>query len=196
MICYLPYSEYLDVLIQKRISPNQGLFLHFLLAGDIANMIRYAEENQPFAFAELEELEDRGYIVYQGPRNRKQFYSDYFVVTSEFTDGLPLLDQDAGQEFWNQYPGFFNLFLKDEVRRVPAKTCDQDQLIKDYLVKIRYNKTTHAHVLEILQWAKDTGKITMGIRKWVDSRQWDTLFEERAESLPDLVERYGESELT
>lgn len=178
-------QELVDFLSAKKITPNQALFCHLIHTDDMKELYRYIHEVGPFSEDEVTDLEDRGYIINQDHHSRTKS-ADMFVVTERLLDGLNLVDSAMGEEFWNAYPSY--IVIKN--LNVPAKSTDKDVLIRDY-TRIVKSPDTHVNVIRSVNYAKKFNLITMGIRKWVDSRQWEMLLP----MLKDIPkESYGEQE--
>jgi hypothetical protein len=163
-------QELTGFLVSKKITPTQAYFCHLLYYQDISSLYRYVHEFQQFTNEEVTDLEDRGYIVNQDYHSKTKA-ADMYVVTELLLDGLNLLDESHGLELWTQYPNFITV----NNLKVPAKSCDRDTLIRDYSRKVLKSKEQHRHIMAMLEYAKRHNLITMGIRKWVDSYQWEAV---------------------
>jgi hypothetical protein len=180
-------KELVSFLVKKQITANQLFFCHLIYSQDIESLSKYVHEFRQFDMDEIHDLEDRGYIINQDYHN-KSFYADMFMVTERLLDGLDLVDEKLGLELWQTYPNFIVV----NSSQVPAKSTDKDELVKIYLRKVS-GIAQHKMIISLLEKAKSANMVTMGIRKWVDSAQWETL-EEYFKSNPTEKPHYGEQE--
>ena len=85
-----------------------------------------------------------------------------------------------GQELFEAYPAWGNINGKlIPLKNVAKKVSTLDEFFFMYSSSIKHNSETHKKVLEILEWAKENGKITSGILDFVISQQWKDLIELR-----------------
>jgi hypothetical protein len=159
-------SEFVKVLALKKVTADQFLFLYLIHTNDYASLYRYINEVRKFKKEEIQDLEDRGYVINLGHNGT---YADNFMVTDKFLSGILLSDvNEAAQEFWDRYPSF--AFFNG--KRAPLKSCDKEKLFKLYADKVKYLLSEHSRILEALDYAVRNDLAQMSIVKWVASEQW------------------------
>lgn len=183
---YFDDQKALDFLVKHKITPNQFLFLWLRMAPDeiqgYARLLRYIKEVRGFTEWELMDLREKGWIFYDEEKAKKmvksgedhRFILDMHFPTKRAFKTFWLDFHIAGEELWNAYPNTLN--IKGSL--VPAKTCDKEELAKKYAKIIKYDKSSHQKILELLKKAKMANAISLGIEKFVDSRHWEYLASE------------------
>ncbi len=171
-------ADLTDFLVRKKITPTQAYFCHLIFTNDFPSLYKYVQEFQRFTVEELTDLEDRGYVINWGGKRKVGNFSDQYEISPMFLEDLTVTPETMGEEFWTTYPSFIVI----NATKVAAKSTDKDLLMRDYGIKIKNSPVLHQQVLQALKFAIKTQRISMGIRKWVDSHQWEVLLEEMKQS--------------
>lgn len=159
-------SEFVKTLALKKVTADQFLFLYLTHTNDFGSLYRYVNEVRKFTPEEIEDLENRGYVINLGNNGT---FADNFMVTDKFLEGILLPDINvAAQEFWDRYPSFamFN------GKRAALKSCDKEAVFKLYASKVKYQQAEHIRILDALDYAIRNDLAQMGIVKWIASEQW------------------------
>lgn len=177
-------NKFIDFLCKNQLTPNQFTFCYLLCTDDVvkrtSNEIAFSNKGNIYKYfneigaivsiQDIRYLEDRGFIV---DTNKKgDTYYDNFVVTQTLIDLLFGKEEDF-EDLWKLYPAF----IKIDGRSIPAKSCNPDELSKKYFIILRKTSFTHSDVIETLKYCKENDLISMGIEKWVMSRQWENFKE-------------------
>ena len=181
-------SRFLDLLCRLEITPTQFYLMYLLHTKNFAGIAQYTNEVAPFPNGEVEDLVGRGMLIDMNKDNGP-IYADLLSLTDSAQTLLFKNIEQCGNEMWDAYPSFIMV----NGAQVPAKTCDKDDIMDLYGDIIAYNPIYHRRVLELIAYAKNNGLISMGIEKWVKSRQWEAI--ESLISGDQEGERHGEKEL-
>jgi len=96
---------------------------------------------------------------------------------------------EMGQELFDSYPSWGQINNKTiPLKNIAKKFNTLDEFFFAYSSAIKHNPETHKEVLEILEWAKENGKITSGILDFVISQQWLALKQLRDNPQEGVVE--------
>lgn len=94
-----------------------------------------------------------------------------------------------GQELFDAYPSWGQINNKTiPLKNIAKKFNTLDEFFFAYSSAIKHNPETHKEVMEILNWAKENGKITSGILDFVISQQWIALKQLRDNPQEGVVE--------
>jgi len=181
-------TQMVDIMIRFQITAKQFLLL-FILETDrleerghiigskgsdsIQNVYRIASHlNEKWTFDEIDDLIDKGLIVDHSSKiGSRSSLPDNYVVTDLFTASI-IADMTNFEEFWELYPGFCDNFQDFRGPKVPLKAVDYEEVERMYMKYVR-TKPKHTLVMNVLQWAIDTGQVNMSIQKYVASKMWD-----------------------
>lgn len=181
--------KFLDALCRLQITPTQFYLMYLLHTRKYADISTYHEKVGEFPVREVDDLIDRGLVIDMN-KPGEPIYADLLSLTDAAQTLMFVATQECGEDLWTSYPSFIIV----NGSNVPAKTCDKDEIMDLYGDVIAYNPVLHRRVMEVIDYAKRNGLITMGIEKWVKSRQWETV-EELMSAEGGDEERYGEREL-
>lgn len=166
-------SDYVELLIKHSLTPNQFLLLVLTHEKRIDLIYKYSELGRGFTRKEIEDLENRGYIININ-KNPDELYADSIVVTDKFLADYQTDDNSLAEEFLAAYPSYIWI----DGKKIPAKNMEPDELYQLYAKKTRNNPTKHKMIMQCLGYAKRTLNINMGIEKWVKTEQWRVIKEE------------------
>lgn len=176
MIASLP--DYVDFLSRHNMSGDQFLFCCLIYEKKFDLIYKIFNERGGFDRDELNDLEDRGYVINLNKEN--DTYADMYTVTPKFKDEIYGEEYSMWKEFVDTYPQF--IFI--EGRRIPAQSTDLDALKNIYFSKIARSVSKHKKVMQALIYASDHDMINMGIEKWVKGEQWKSVEYVRADNKP------------
>lgn len=166
-------KKFVDILVKFDISANQLLFLTIVHRKDYAPLYKFVTEGEGFDPDEIDSLVNKGLVI--NLNQKDDYYMDSFVVTDMFLEGLFYDDETIpGTEFWNRYPKMLYI----EGKRFAARNTDKDKFVEDYYKEIGMRVDKHKKIMEALEYAIKNKLVTMGLRKWFDSKQWETIEEE------------------
>ena len=136
-------------------------------------MYKFVQEGVGFTPDEIDDLVQKRLVINLNPEN--DYYLDSFVVADKFAGAIYVSEETIpGTEFWNRYPR--TLYI--EGKRFPARNADKDRFIEDYAKETKLRVDKHRRIMDALEYAVQNRLITMGIRKWFDSKQWESMEEE------------------
>lgn len=166
-------KKFIDLLIKFEINANQLLFLTIVHKQDYAPLYKYVTEGSGFKPEDIDSLVDKGLVI--NLNEKDDYYLDSFICTDKFITGLYYEDEEiAASEFWDTYPRMLYI----EGKRFAARNTDKDKFFEDYNKEIDMRVDKHKKIMECLSYAVKNKLVNMGIRKWFDSKQWETIEEE------------------
>jgi hypothetical protein len=106
-----------------------------------------------------------------GERNTEDFeikprYAKLFSIA---VMGMPA-------QLHDEYPHFIH---GEGGKKYPAKSCSEAEIATEYLKNIGNSEEEHLQVLEDVKWAKANNQIVMGLVKFVQSKNWLAIREQR-----------------
>lgn len=167
-------SRYVDFLVEHDISADQFILMWLIYRNDMHSILRYNEKGPGFRPSDVRRMIERGWLIDLNEGDEKMIIVEgvYKLLITESFRELILIDSDeALDDLWKLYPPFIDL----DGKRVPAKSVDKDRLAADYGRIIQNDVYQHRYVKRMLEEAVKAGMISMGIEKWVKSRQWETV---------------------
>lgn len=192
------YIEYLNFIIDNKITQTQYMFMYLLYYKDIdANTViciskkyhNYIDEKRLLSDFEKQDLIDREFVIKIGEGNKLGDYllTDKFL--SKFVD--PYI---VGNQIWDMYPAFS---VSNTGVKFPLKGMDKNQFRAIYSKQINYNSNEHNEVLKDLQYAITNNLIKVKIENFVKSELWKDIRNERIknDSRTKVISDYGKSDL-
>jgi hypothetical protein len=167
-------TRWVDFLAKAKITPNQYAFMAIMYEKKFSLIYQLKESTDVIlGMEELEDLIDRDFIHNWNQHGLYQL--DQFELTEKAKTMFELKCEWACAEaFIKAYPKW--LYING--KQVPAQSCDLDELERQYYKKV-VKRGMHEEVMDQLAWAVKNHKISMGIEKWFQSRQWQALAEMR-----------------
>ncbi len=165
-------DEIVDKTIQHQINLQQFFFLYWVHLGEHRLLEKYCVEGKGFREADVVDLRKRGLVIDYNEKG--EYLSDKFFVSNEFTEGFFGDGMKNAQEFYDAYPNF----LQIDFSRVTTKGFDPDLFLKQYAIKYGHDDVYHRRIMDALQIAITQGMVNLGLKKWVDSRQWELIEKE------------------
>lgn len=178
-------QDYLKLLSKYKITPNQYLFLVLVGTNDYASLYQYSTQVKKFSKSEIEDLQKRNFIVYEG-NIEETIRVDMFTLSPKY-EKIFRFSQDLGEEFWEKYPTFFFI----DGRKIPAKSCNKEALLDKYNSYVKGNPEKHEKIIKALDYAIKSDLVNMGIEKWFTSEFWKDLEKEMQKSNGITRETYG-----
>jgi hypothetical protein len=214
MLNFDDINEYFDFLCKHQLTHEQFAFMYTLVLDKkdkygnyyldynskhrpkhtSANVYKYADQVRRWNPTDIDNLVERG-LIYdyndQTGDGQRESYPDRMEVSQTFAELLVAPSHVLGQDLWDNYPNFIYV---DE-KKVRAKTCDKDELIEKYNNIINGSKKQHKKVMEALDYDKKRNGITMGIEKYVKSRQWEATLEEMEDAKSVVSNNQNQTEI-
>lgn len=172
---FVDTEKLIDFLAKHKITFGQFIFCYLHYTKDFDSIYKYVNEVRPWTSEEIRDLEKRK-MMRNLNQGESDDFSDMYVIEDWFLKEIFIGTEQAGRELWDEYPPFFSM----DGRRVPARSCNYDVLIKTYIRRIKNRKDIHENIMKVLRQAKKEDRISMGIEKWVSSAQWEALLLEDA----------------
>lgn len=214
MLNFDDVNQYFDFLCEQKLTPEQFAFMYTLLLDKkdkygryyiewnssskrprhtSANVYKYADQVRPWNPNAIQDLVDRGLVYdYNGyTGGSKDSYPDRMEVSQEFAKLVIEPPHVLGEDLWDAYPNFLDV----DGKKVRAKTCDKDDLIEKYNKIIQGSRKMHSKVMTALEYDKKYNGITMGIEKYVKSRQWEATIEEMSGSRNIVSNNQNQTEI-
>jgi hypothetical protein len=165
-------GQWVDFLCKHKMSPTQFLFLYIIYENDYPALYKYVQENGGFDMSELNDLEERGYMINDNP-NLASSLADCYTVTDKFIKELYNTDVNtAYEEFFEAYP----VQIYVDGRRLPGRNATLKTRTY-YKKKIATKRALHKKVMECLEYAKRNNLVTMGMEKWIETEQYRSILE-------------------
>lgn len=179
---FIDTDKYLEILGKTGLTADEFLLCYLIHLNRMDLIYRYVDEVRPFRKEEVERLIEKGYIFDNNPYRdtRPARYPEHYIATSTFSEIVFINTGEAFDELWEAYPVWLTF---DDGKKVPGRSGDSLELEKVYAQLIRNNVLKHREVMEMLEYAKKNKLITMGIEKWIKSRQWESIKKIRKEPL-------------
>lgn len=162
-------EDYVDFLCRHNMSGDQFLFCCLIYEKKFNLIYKVFNERSGFDRDELNDLEDRGYVINKNKEN--DTWADMYEVTDKFKEEIYGETHTMWDELIKTYPQF--IFI--EGKRVPAQSTDLDLLKTTYFQKIGRSVKQHKRIIELLIYASDHDMISMGIEKWIKGEQWKAI---------------------
>jgi len=158
--------EYVNFLIEHKITPNQYLLCYLVASNDLPNAYTYVEKGLPFKVSEVQDLIQRGFLI-SSPSD-KETGVDSFTMSDENKAIFVIINTDPGVQFWEAYPPFMWL----NGRKVPLKATSREDFESRYNKKVNKNLVRHRRIMRALTYAKSHNQVNMGIEKWFGAEMW------------------------
>lgn len=182
----LNIDEELNILEKYQLSPNELFTIRILLlAREEYNeeyLFRFLSIPEPMRGdlrSTLVSLQDKGVILksYKIPNKGEQFYPEEVDFNKAFLKNFFRASYEMGSELFEEYPAFTNIGgVTYGLRNIAKKFDSLEDFFRFYGKAIRHNPETHAHIMELLKWAKEnTNFINFGITEFVISNKWNDI---------------------
>lgn len=167
--------DYVNFLAKHNMSGDQFLFCCLIYEQKFDLIYKIFNERGGFDRDELNDLEDRGYVINLNKEN--DTWADMYNITDKFRSEI------YGDEFsmWKEFTDTYPQFIFIEGKKIPAQSTDLDFLRVAYMAKIGRSPILHKKIIEHLIYASDHDMINMGIEKWVKGEQWRAIESHRVE---------------
>lgn len=177
-------QEYVDFLCKHNLSGDQFLFCCLIYERRYSLIYKLFNERNGIFQGEIDDLIARGYLI--DNNTGIESHPDMYQVTEKFTKDLYGDEMEMWEELINTYP----MFIFIDQKRIPAQSCDLDELRKVYFSKVK-SVRRHKEIITLLKKAIDMDMVSMGIEKWIKSSQWRAVEQESTDSFES---KYGERE--
>lgn len=175
-------NETLTFLCERKLTFSQFVICLLVYKKDYASIIKYSNEigyigdtyikSSKGYIKELDDLIERGYLLYHGAKDKKDYELDDFILSPSFTDGFLVDIEDVCKELWDAYPK--HLLIQGNL--VNAKVADYDEFSIKYLKTINNRIKKHKEVMEKLKIMLNiTPYAPMSIMNFVGSRHWENI---------------------
>lgn len=126
----------------------------------------------------LQSLQDKGMInkSYKIPVKGTVFNPLDVDLNKRALDSLLQHSQDMGMELFQEYPPFIVINGKTfSLRNIAKNYKSFDDFCWDYGKTIKFNRSEHERILELVRYGKENNLINSGICDFVISHQWETI---------------------
>ena len=177
-------GQWVDFMCKHSMTPTQFLFLYIIYENDYPALYKYVQENGGFDMSELNDLEERGYMVNDNP-NLASSLADCYTVTNKFIKELYNTDVNtAYEEFFEAYP----VQIYVDGRRLPGRNATLKTRTY-YKKKIATKRALHKKVMNCLDYAKRNNLVTMGMEKWIETEQYRSILELMKTNIDEFKQR-------
>lgn len=169
----LPYMLYLDE------RDGSGRYINH--GNAIARLYQYSEQVRGWTPSEVNNLVRQGLITDDNSTNsegRKEVSPDMMHVTEKFKEAI-FAPETRFEEFTAVYPTMVENFNDPRKPKIPLKIVEDLEALEKYYHKVVKTRALHQQILDVVEWARDRGYIKMNISKFVHSKHWQALLEQR-----------------
>lgn len=96
---------------------------------------------------------------------------DYYEITEKVSDFFDIHYRGMPGQLHDAFPFTFSR----EGKEYHAKSCSEHDIAIEYLKSIDNNIETHKQVIDDVKWAIENNQISMGLLKFVNSKQWKAI---------------------
>lgn len=131
-----------------------------------------------FPLEMLELLSEKNILIKETiPKKGDRLIADNIHFTKKFLNDWFVYSHEAGKELNDNYPTYLQTFNGE---LYPAKSITKvyislEAMYNAYGKSIRYSRTHHQKVMNLLEWGKTNKLIKVGIAEFVASKQWENL---------------------
>ena len=197
---------YVDFMVEHQITADEFLFCYLLYLDKIhrsengrlhrrdtaytpiALMYKYIGGVKKWGINEIRRLVEKNLLVDNNATGTTD--PDMMEVTDRFVDAICSTYKDF-DEFWDAYPGFTANFKDRKGPDIPLKAVDYDEVEQLYMRRIK-NKREHKKMMEVLNWARGKGKVTVNIKNWLSI--WKDVREKMLQERDLMTENVGQRE--
>lgn len=151
---------------KKKVTVSQFLFLYLHHTEQMSLFYRYTNEVSQFPKASIEDLEKRKIII--NLNKQDDIHMDNVMIMPSYSDDLKVLLGEEADELFEAFPS--QLSMGNMV--FSGRTISPEDLELVYHKKLARSKSTHAEVMSALEEQKDNGTVGMGLKKWLETQQW------------------------
>ena len=128
-------------------------------------------EMRDIVIEQIDDLIEREIIVDHNPKGEKKH--ENYEINPRYVPKFSIAVMGMPSQLHDAYPHHFG------EKKFPAKSCSEQEIAVDYLRNIGNSEEEHLRVLEDVRWAKENNQITMGLVKFVQSKNWMAIREQR-----------------
>lgn len=184
-------DDYMEFLYEYGIDFEQFAFLMLLITDNInntddngtyrkrAHIYKFSSKVRQWNVDKIRDLEEKGLIIDHNTKHgsgASQLYPDMFEIEENFKEQLIASKENITEEFWKAYPKY--LIIDGKQVRAKSLSCDKEDLMNRYYRIIQGSRKVHENIMKALEHDKRRGNITVGIEKYINSRQWEDTWEE------------------
>ncbi len=179
------FSIPLASLCESQLNPTQWVFCFLLHSRKWDALTTYVEHLGGFPIPDLRDLGNRGFVTYINPDLPKKEVelANNLQVTAKFADllygtapsgepisdtSLMIDDEVAFNELFMAYPPFIDI----SGGKAPGRNISVELGAEQYSLITKGKRVAHEEILDLLQWGMLNGLVNMGLKKFLDSRQW------------------------
>ncbi len=171
-------EDYVDFLINHKITPNQHLLLYLFFSQKMNRNCKWgpsslisklqASESNGWSVAEIKDLVDKGFLL---DISKSGISLDKLILTSKFSENNVENDIFAFEDFFKSYPS--TIQIKNDTAFL--KAVDPEAIEKLYNDLIQSSVYTHQEFMELLEYGKERGLVRVRIDKYFTARIWETI---------------------
>jgi len=136
--------------------------------------LEYQNEIGGLSADELADLVSRDVIIDHNDLGKTLF--DMYEINPKYARKFSLKVYPMPRELADSYP---TRFKGSDGREYLGANCSAEEIAKDYLRAIGNDPEEHKRVLDDVAWAKEKNAIKVGLKKFVQTRYWRIIREDR-----------------
>ena len=162
---YYDAEKLIQFCAKHKVTTEQFLFMYLTYKQKFALLYQYCEDVR--LIGGLKDLEERGLV--SNLNKGAETYPDNYIVRVKMEEEINWLLGDQAQELFDACPSMIPV----GDRMLNAQTISPEELEVLYAKKIKKRKIDHAVVLGALKEQVANNTMGMGLKKWVETEQWD-----------------------
>jgi hypothetical protein len=181
-------KEDLDLVRDLKVTPRQLMFIKMLVkdhtvASDEWRRLSYAmslefQDLTPLSTEELIDLIARDIVIDLNKIGGPIFY-DCYEINPKFLRKFTLKVTGLPTHLCDTYPRFFEM----NGSKFNAQDAGAEEIARTYLNHINKDEEEHERIIDDIEWAKENEFIKMGIKKFVNTRNWLSIRELRGNAI-------------
>lgn len=162
-------SEWVNLLLKHRLTANQFIFLYLKVRHKDEALYRFLETTRALSEKELNELEERGFII-NANVSANDYWADHYIVADGFAKIIdPFLRM--AEDFWNLYPHM----PLDGKRKTLLKAVDKIEFLFSYAFSVMLDNQVHASAMRALRYLIGKKEVNQRIEVWFEHKKWKTI---------------------
>lgn len=181
------FRRYIDICVELDIDADEYLLLFLIYNQDIENAKRYyrgTRGKEHFNRDTVNRLIHKRLLVNSGQKGEPYQFRNLYVTERFSMLFEKEVDADA---YWEAYPDF--IMIRD--KPYPARNMSYERFQQVYQKLINGDAVMHHQMLQVLEFAKENDMIQVGMTKWFETRQYESVAKMMEKEVEQQQEGYG-----
>jgi hypothetical protein len=178
---YYDAEKLVNFCAEKKITTEQFFLCWTTYHHKFELLYKYVNEVREIPEALIKDLELKGHVINMNKPGES--YPDNFIVCDSIAGEFEkLFSSQESDEIFDNFPT--TVYLPDGTSFLGRNMSRPD--VEKFYKQIRFKGIDHKKVLNSLKAQKDSGSLGMGLRKWLETEQWDREDNTRLDLTDDL----------